>query len=101
MSSNKHFVPELPMQQEDVRIVLLRTLIERKQNHPNGSAEFDAGYVAAIRDLVTSFGMPPMINSDGRFLGHGVVIPAARLSVSYKAAQNMRRFLALRDQLNK
>jgi len=54
------------------------------------------GYEAALIAVATAFGIPL---ADGRRLrAPGVVIPASRLSVSYRAEQALNRLLAAHEE---
>ena len=53
--------------------------------------DYRAGYEAALMTLATAFGIP--LVSNGHLRSPGVVIPGARLSVSYRAEHSLARLL--------
>lgn len=57
---------------------------------------YRAGYEDALLTLASAFGIP--IKADGRLRAPGVVIPASRLSVSYRAEQALLRLLQSREE---
>lgn len=56
---------------------------------------YRAGYEAALVTLATAFGIP--LVSGGRLRTPGVVIPGARLAVSYRAERGLAHLLRMRD----
>lgn len=56
---------------------------------------YRAGYEAALVALATAFDIP--LVSRGRLRSPGVVIPGARLAVSYRAEHGLARLLQMRE----
>lgn len=61
----------------------------------SGSA-YQAGYEAALAAMATAFGIP--LAGKGRLRSPGVVVPGARLAVSYRAAMTLERLLRQREE---
>jgi hypothetical protein len=60
-------------------------------------ATYRAGYEAALMTLATAFGIP--LVSNGRLRSPGVVIPGARLAVSYRAERGLAHLLQAREEI--
>ena len=60
--------------------------------------DYRAGYEAALMTLATAFGIPLVAN--GRLRSPGVVIPAGRLAVSYRAEHTLARLLQEREEID-
>lgn len=58
---------------------------------------YRAGYEAALMTLATAFGIP--LVASGRLRSPGVVVPGARLSVSYRAERTLAHLLQTREEL--
>jgi hypothetical protein len=58
---------------------------------------YRAGYEAALLTIATAFGIP--LGSRGRLRSPGVVVPGARLSVSYRAEKRLAHFLQVREEM--
>lgn len=60
-------------------------------------AAYRSGYEAAIITVAAAFGIP-LADARGRFRAPGIAIPAARLSVSYRAQKAMEQLLEGREE---
>jgi hypothetical protein len=60
-------------------------------------ANYRAGYEAALMTMATAFGIP--LASNGRLRSPGVVIPGARLAVSYRAERGLAHLLQSREEM--
>ena len=58
--------------------------------------DFRAGYEAALATIAEAFGIP--LASNGRLRTPGVVVPGARLAVSYRAEKTLSRLLRQREE---
>lgn len=61
----------------------------------DAAGAYRAGYEAALVTLATAFGIP--LVSAGRLRTPGVVIPGARLAVSYRAERRLAHLLQTRN----
>jgi hypothetical protein len=59
-------------------------------------AAYRSGYEAALMSLATAFQIPIVAN--GRLRRPGVVVPVARLAVSYRAEMALARLLTAREE---
>jgi hypothetical protein len=95
---------------DDIRNVILaanaasadvaQRAIERSDPAPVAQqhlTDYRAGYEAALMTLATAFGIPLVTN--GRLRAPGVVIPGARLALSYRAEHRLAQLLQEREEL--
>ena len=91
--------------QDDIRNVILSANMTNGDlpvravgngEEPRDPAAYRAGYEAALVTVATAFGIP--LGGNGGLRAPGVVIPAGRLALSYRAEKALYRLLASREE---
>jgi hypothetical protein len=84
---------------DDIRNVILSANAasagcpDMEGEQPDG---YRAGYEAALAMLAAAFGIP--LSANGRLRTPGVIVPGARLAVSYRAEKALSRLLSQREE---
>ena len=88
---------------DDIRNVILAASAAGSggdQGAPVGQAApaeaYRQGFEAALATLSMAFGIP--VRENGRLRSPGVVVPGARLAVSYRAEKTLERLLRQREE---